>query len=129
MTIKTIMIIDDSEADQFIARKAILKLWPSAQLLKAYNGEEALKTLEKEETQPDLIILDINMPVMNGPEFLEEYTKQTQQAKMVVILTSSELQSDMETTQKHEIVKACIPRPLRETDLQKIQMLYEETGH
>lgn len=124
MTIQKIMIIDDSEADQFIARKIIKKALPDVTILKAHNGKDALDLLSKEEAQPDVILLDINMPVMGGLEFLEEYTKHDQQAPMVAILSSSELEGDLEATRAHKIVKTCISRPLTTEDIEDIQALY-----
>lgn len=126
MTIQKIMIIDDSEADQFIARKIILKALPDVSVLKAHNGQEALNMLASEESQPEVILLDINMPVMGGLEFLEEYTKHEQQAAMVAILSSSELDADLDATRKHNIVKICISRPLTADDLQNIQNIYSD---
>ena len=71
MKLNTILVVDDDENDQFICEYTIRKFDPAIAILKAQDGTEALAILKTET--PDAIILDINMPIMNGFEFLEHY--------------------------------------------------------
>jgi len=59
-------------------------------VLQAYDGQEALEVLKDLDTQPDVIFLDINMPRMNGHEFLEEYSKWDKCSVVIIMLTSSD---------------------------------------
>ncbi len=68
---KTILVIDDEKAICDLIK--VLLEAEGAQVLTAHNGEEGLKVLEK--MIPDLIILDMNMPKMNGIEFYSKIAK------------------------------------------------------
>jgi CheY-like chemotaxis protein len=67
---KTIMLIDDDDDDQEIFLAAVEKVSKSVSCLTFSDASEALKQLIKDEVLPDLIFLDLNMPVMNGQQFL-----------------------------------------------------------
>ena len=75
MTINCILVVDDNEGDQFLAEHLIKKYLPDTQQLKAYDGEEALRVIAESDVKPDIILLDINMPGMDGFEFLEAYNQ------------------------------------------------------
>ncbi len=76
MTKKTIWVIDDDEIYQMLIDRLIKKseIFSSLNIFK--NGKEAIdalsSTLDNKEAIPDYILLDINMPIMNGWEFMEE---------------------------------------------------------
>lgn len=112
MSYNMILIVDDSKPSQFLTKHVIKKFDPSIEITTALNGEEALLMLEEFETPPDVIFLDINMPVMNGHEFLEAYTQKTIQAEAVVMLTSSDQASDKDRCLQYDIVKKYVEKPL-----------------
>lgn len=101
--LKCILLIDDDEATNFINKMIIENLDIAEHVQVAWNGKEALEYLtntgmfenENENArypQPDLIFLDINMPVMDGWEFMNEYHKLDENKKgnkMIVMLTTS----------------------------------------
>lgn len=64
-----VLLIDDEEDDQEIFSEAMQEVFPDVQLHTASNGVEALKLLEENQTI-SMIFLDLNMPLMNGYEFL-----------------------------------------------------------
>lgn len=64
-----ILIIDDDEVDRMMLERAFRRADPGLQLSKAVNGQDALDMLESKAC-PDLIILDIRMPVLDGRETL-----------------------------------------------------------
>ena len=117
---KTVMIVDDSEADQFLAVITIENLEEEITVLQAYDGQEALDILDGLSAQPDFIFLDINMPVMNGHEFLREYSNREMQASVVVMLTSSLQERDKERSLAYQCVKEYFTKPLEESDLERI---------
>jgi CheY-like chemotaxis protein len=86
------MLVDDSEMDNYYHSEIIRRTGITEEIRIAENGSEALDMLES-KSPPELIFLDINMPGMNGWEFLEEYRKldDVQKAKIVVIMLSTSL--------------------------------------
>lgn len=72
---RSIFLIDDDEDDQLLFDDALKRIDAGLKLFTAENGIEALKLLEPPQIFPDIIFLDLNMPVMNGFEFLGEFKK------------------------------------------------------
>ncbi|GAA3512306.1 response regulator [Aquimarina addita] len=70
--LKRFLLIDDSSATNFFNKTIIEKTNYVDEVLVATNGKEALAYIKK-ETLPEIIFLDLNMPVMNGWEFLDAY--------------------------------------------------------
>lgn len=123
MEITSIMIVDDSESDQFLTGAIIEEFDPSITVFQAYDGEEALEKLGAMDEQPDFILLDINMPRMNGFEFLEEYSKQEKRARVIAILTSSDQDQDKEKAMVYNCVQKYFVKPLDVSDLENIKNL------
>lgn len=67
-----ILLIDDNHTTNFIHKKIILNKLPNANIEIANTGEEALEILSKDPIF-DILLLDLNMPIMNGFEFLDAY--------------------------------------------------------
>jgi CheY-like chemotaxis protein len=112
MNIHSILVVDDDENDQFICEYTIRKYDPSIRILKAFDGLEALDILHNET--PNAIILDINMPVMNGFEFLDRYAEEFEvHAPVVAMLTSSHLGKDRERAMQYSFVKSYFEKPLQ----------------
>lgn len=119
MKIQTILVVDDDENDQFICEYTIRKYDPTITVLAAMDGTEALSILKT--AMPDAIILDINMPVMNGFEFLERYAREfDNHAPVVALLTSSRLGSDKERALRYPFVRSYLEKPLTLEHLREI---------
>ena len=99
-TIKCIMLIDDNPDDNFFHERVIRKNEAANHVVAMTSATQALAYLKEkkdENLHPDLIFLDINMPGMNGWEFLEQYEKLDDHFKskaVVVMLTTSENPDD-----------------------------------
>ena len=65
-----IVLIDDDDDDQFIFLAALKAVAPDSECLIKSNGLEAIRDLQARRHNPDMIFLDLNMPIMNGFEFL-----------------------------------------------------------
>ena len=125
MKITSILVVDDDENDQFICEYTIRKFDPSIRVLKAFDGTEALDILHAET--PDAIILDINMPVMNGFEFLDRYAQEFEvHAPVVAMLTSSHLGKDRERAMQYSFVKSYFEKPLQADHLRIMAELLDE---
>jgi CheY-like chemotaxis protein len=124
---KNILLIDDSEVDNFIAEH-VFKLHYSAgkvtKLLSAIDALNYLKKLLKEnEAAPDYILLDINMPQMDGFSFIEEFAKLPSDIKRhsrIIILTSSEDKADEEKAMRIPYVHKYLRKPLSDYSIDEI---------
>ncbi|MCE3258994.1 MAG: response regulator [Bacteroidetes bacterium] len=89
--LKCILLIDDDEDDNFFHHIAIKEANVTEKVVIAESGFKALELLRNNLVSPDLIFLDINMPKMNGWEFLEEYKKldsSNSTARIIMLSTS-----------------------------------------
>lgn len=120
MRIERVLIVDDSDADLFLSEHVIKKHNAQIYVDKAYNGREALELLDSMDVQPDIIFLDINMPEMNGHEFLEIYNQRTNQTAVIIMLTSSDQESDIEKATAYACVKHFFTKPLDEEDMEML---------
>jgi len=117
--LKSILLIDNSEADIFLMSRVIKKSDFFDKILVSYNAQEALDRLfannEKECIHPDLILLDINMPGMTGWDFLDEYIKFSEKMKtntIICMISTSEAIEDKEKANQYDILNAFINKPL-----------------
>lgn len=95
MKLNSILLIDDDDATNFLNSLIIKEAEIAENILIALNGEEALTILQNNvinnNPQPELILLDINMPNMNGWEFIKEYKKDNalKNSKSLIIMLST----------------------------------------
>lgn len=122
--IKTVLLIDDMEIEHVNVRYVLEDFDEAIELISAYDGKEGLDILLKLDTLPDVILLDINMPCMNGLEFLAELEKTSFETPLVVVmLTSSNQEQDKKKASQYDAVKAYIGKPLEKEALKHIEDL------
>ena len=109
----SVLIVEDSEADHLIAQVMLEKNFSSIEIHQAYDGEEALEMIHKGGLSPDVILLDINMPRMNGLEFLKVYSSSNRADSNVLMLTSSSQASDKAESMGYECVKDYFVKPFK----------------
>lgn len=94
-----ILLVDDDDTTNFLNEHLLKKLNVTDQVQVAYDGKQALEMLSQfPPFEPALLLLDVNMPVMDGIQFLETFARlpQTQQdATVIVMLTTSMDSSDL----------------------------------
>ena len=93
---KPILLVEDDTVDKMTVSRALKEIHVSNKLINASNGKEALEYLRNADNErPCMILLDLNMPKMNGIEFLT-IAKQDEVLKMipVVVLTTSKEEQD-----------------------------------
>jgi len=83
------MLIDDDEDDREICLSVLQTILPEASYIIATNGEDALQKLNNGNASPDLIFLDLNMPLMNGKQFLTEIKKHAKLSSVPIIILST----------------------------------------
>jgi CheY-like chemotaxis protein len=117
--IDTICVIDDDEIYQFIIKKEIESTKLFDKIITFSNGEDAINFFqnlsENSKELPDVILLDINMPVLDGWQFLDEYAllKPRLTKKIIIYLvTSSVDERDMEHTKKINEISDYIVKPV-----------------
>lgn len=125
---KTICIIDDEDIIQYIVKTILHNISNEIDVLSYMNGEEALTALkELPDTElPDVILLDINMPVMSGWQFLEEFVKtRSGNSKKVpiYILTSSTAPNDKIRSKVYKEIMGYINKPIEADTLKQIAEL------
>jgi CheY-like chemotaxis protein len=82
-----VLLVEDNGADVLLVREAIRNSQVMADVMIAYDGEQALRLLNEFNFKPDFIILDLNVPKFNGLQILESY--RTNEGAPVVVFTSS----------------------------------------
>lgn len=96
-----VLIVEDDIDDQIIFTEILNDIDPSFETACVGNGAEALDYLESTNTLPSLILLDLNMPLMNGYDFLEKMKKILVFKNIpVVIFSTSSAVKDIERTRK-----------------------------
>lgn len=129
-TITSIMLVDDNKIDNFFHERVIKKYNPAIQVIAIPTGRAALDYLENKITpRPEIIFLDINMPGMNGWQFLERYSKLPAEHKVnlvVVMLTTSENPDDRAKALSHGILTDFRSKPLTVAMLEEVVAHYNE---
>ena len=93
---KSILLVEDDQVDVMTVKRALKEIHVTNPVVNLENGEEALKYLRDPKSEkPCIILLDLNMPIMNGIEFLQIAKQDAQLRRIpVVVLTTSEEQQD-----------------------------------
>jgi CheY-like chemotaxis protein len=122
-----ICIIDDDDVYQFTVTRTIEKHKLAKKILVFSDGEEAVQFLidniSKNENLPDVIFLDINMPIMDGWQFLEEYVnlKPRIGKKITIYMVSSSIDSvDTDRAKKISDISDYIIKPIKPEMLKEI---------
>lgn len=91
-----ILLVEDNEGDIFLTRKVFEKANIKNTITVAQDGEVAVKMLKEKSVEPDIILLDINLPKKDGKQVLEEIKDDPDLRSIpVVILTSSKAEKDI----------------------------------
>jgi CheY-like chemotaxis protein len=134
--LKNVLLVDDDEITNYINSDLIRALDITENISVATNGQEAIDYIEKAYTNsknnveskeniiPDLILLDINMPVMNGFEFLREYDAKfggELNTTVITMLTTSFIKDEVaKALSMNQIVQGYIEKPLTDEIVMEI---------
>lgn len=123
---KNIMLVDDDKIFNFLSEKTISSLGLANEIHFATNGKQALGLLDEYKNgnieKPDIIFLDLNMPIMNGYEFIEAFALMDLPEKStitIVVLTSSADPNDLARA-KELGIKYYFNKPLTKEEIKRM---------
>ena len=124
-----ILLVDDDNTANFIAKRLIEKTFQSTRINVAKNSKETLVNLKNQKDEfPNAIFLDINLGIENGWEILDKILKLKEKRSdkkipNIVILSSSIYDGDKEKAKEHENVVSYVSKPLSVDKLENIKIL------
>ncbi|MFH7017694.1 response regulator [Flavobacterium sp. FlaQc-47] len=128
--LEQILCIDDDPITLMLCKKVILKSSFSKEIITAPNGEEALhhfntlKYNKNKANKPQLIFLDLNMPVMGGWEFLDHFTSMDYNefnSAKVIVLSSTIDPEDLAKAKKYPIIIDFLSKPITQQMLEYLK--------
>jgi CheY-like chemotaxis protein len=129
----TILFVDDDTITLMLCKMVITRTSFSNEIITSKNGEEALKYFEnlkiaKKINIPKLVFLDLNMPVMNGWEFLDSFSSNAYSDfhdTKIIILSSTIDPADLERSKKYPMVIDFISKPITKEKVELIKKKFE----
>ncbi|QJD95306.1 response regulator [Mucilaginibacter robiniae] len=130
----SILLIDDDEINNFISIKLIKKALAHTEINACLDGSYAIEQLldvqrNNPDNLPDYILLDINMPIMNGWEFLDEYKRlgiDPLGKSKIFIISSSVFSNDINKAKSYPLVKDFISKPLNVDKIKELFILEDQ---
>ncbi len=122
-----ILLVDDDEITNYLSSEILQQQFSNAEISIATNGEEAMKylfgNLKHKQPLPDIMLVDINMPHMDGWEFIEildAHNAEEFRAVNIFMYTSSEYFEDINRGKSHRMLKNILTKPLTDNDIKEI---------
>jgi CheY-like chemotaxis protein len=120
---QVVMLVDDDPINNLVNKRLLRKFNDQLGVLEYQMANDALEYFKTDQPKPDVLLLDINMPKMNGWEFLKEFEKIWTGELKIVMLTSSIDLSDQQKAKSLPLVNGYLTKPL---NMDKIQTIFDE---
>ncbi|MDB5022615.1 MAG: response regulator [Mucilaginibacter sp.] len=120
---KTCLLIDDNYIDNFVTRRILESGNFADQVIVSQSATDAINSLRSGTVKPEVIFLDIRMPVMGGFEFLQEYDKleiEGKRAIKIFMLSSSLDPTDLKKSINNKYITQFVHKPLTQKTLDEI---------
>jgi len=131
--VKHVCIVDDDELFQFVMRQHFERLELVENIHKFTDGEQALNYIKSHlhtpDDLPDLILLDVNMPFMDGWQFMREFVKLSlpeDKHIRIYILTSSTHESDLQRAREFPGLSGYLVKPISKNIIRELLMGAEQ---
>ncbi len=124
-----LILVEDDPIFTFLLEKAIKGVGLAGTILNFANGLQAIEYFKHNYTLEHnyVIFLDLNMPIMDGYEFMDVFNEMAKSKNtMVFILTSSRSQNDMDIFEHNPFVSRYITKPISEATIKSLKELIEE---
>ena len=106
-----ILVIDDDSIDAFIHEEVLRQHVPTAEIVAYMDSRSALDRIRADHADIDLILMDINMPVLSGWDLIESM-REARIHTPVLMVSSSNHPRDLSGMDASELIQAFIPKPL-----------------
>ncbi|MCC5925019.1 MAG: response regulator [Bacteroidetes bacterium] len=120
------LLVEDILVNRLLLKKLITMEYPEAEVLEAENGQQALGMLDS--TLPDMIFMDIQMPVMGGVEATIEIRKRTKAEKAPIIALTAGILADERKTSLNAGMNDYLVKPVSQQDLKTVFKKYLSTN-
>lgn len=121
-----VLLVDDDRIFNLLSSKALERMGVVNEIHVAVNGKEAIDLINNyfqgTKTLPDIILLDLNMPIMDGFEFIEAFKRLNVNGKesvKIIVVTSSQDPQDMQRVRSMGVANY-LTKPITESDLLKV---------
>lgn len=125
-SLSKVLIIDDDEISNFITKSILDQSNKIKTVEAAMSADEGLTLLRKGKTPPELILLDIKMPLKSGWDFLDEFVEDNSFQKSeitIVMLSSSVYPDDVHKSKEYKEVAGYLSKPIT---LKKVDKIFED---
>ena len=120
--INKILLVDDDMSTNYYHRIILEESGLVKEIIDCLTADDAIANLRSSAVPPDIIFLDINMPMKNGWDFLEEYRELPARlkAKQIIILSTTRIPADLERAKSSPLVSRFYLKPL---SIEKLKLL------
>lgn len=130
------VLVDDSDMDRYLVKRYLTRRGAFGEIIEAGSGVEFIDSicdthrLDDMSAKPILVLMDINMPIMDGFETVQALQQRVEKGQVpsslvVMMFTSSDNPEDKKRAEQIDIVKGYIVKPIDDKDVERLIQLFE----